>query len=139
MGNLMQYQLQFPKQILPLAESIRILQQILNGTQAIHHHNIMHRDLKLENIFLKKNKTGGYTYKIGDFGFAKVVKETTSTTCGTLFFMAPEVMDDDSPYSFEADIWSIGVIFFYMIFGDYPFKSITSKYSRHKHSERDLG
>ena len=89
MGNLSQYQLKNPHKALNLSESIRILQQILKGTHAIHSMNIMHRDLKCENIFMKKNKNGGYICKIGDFGFAKVIKETAKTACGTVFYMAP--------------------------------------------------
>ena len=71
--------------------------------------------------FLQKNKNGPYTCKIGDFGFAKVVEDTTKTSCGTIYFMAPEVIEHE-PYDHLADIWSIGVIFFYMLFGEYPFK-----------------
>ena len=99
MGNLMQYQSKNPQKVLSLSESIKILQQILRGTLAIHSLNIMHRDLKCQNIFLKKNKNGGYICKIGDFGLAKFVQDTAKTACGTVFFMAPEVMAD-LPYSF---------------------------------------
>ena len=65
----------------------------MRGVSAIHHRNIIHRDLKCENIFLQKNKNGSYTCKIGDFGLAKVVLDTTKTSCGTIYFMAPEVIE----------------------------------------------
>lgn len=127
MGNLHDYQRKINKKAFSFSESCRILAQILNGTQAIHSRNIMHRDLKCENIFLLRNKNNSYTCKIGDFGFAKVVENTAKTTCGTVFYMAPEVMSN-LPYSFEADLWSIGVIFYELLYGDHPFKSKHSKY-----------
>ena len=122
MGNLLQYQSKMPKRIFELPEATQILHQIIKGTEVIHDFNIIHRDLKCENIFLNKNKKGSYTCKIGDFGFAKVVENTTKTSCGTIYFMAPEVMSQH-PYGKQADIWSIGVIFYYMLFGEHPFKS----------------
>ena len=123
MGNLMQYQAKMSSRVFGLGEALGILHQVMRGTQIIHDCNIIHRDLKCENIFLKKNKTGGYTCKIGDFGFAKVVEETTKTSCGTIYFMAPEVIAQ-LPYDRQADLWSLGVIFFYMLFGEHPFKCI---------------
>lgn len=70
-GNLMSYQLKKPTKILNLSESLKFLNQIVHGTLAIHSRNIIHRDIKCENIFLKKDKDGGVVCKIGDFGFAK--------------------------------------------------------------------
>jgi NIMA (never in mitosis gene a)-related kinase len=116
LGNLMVYQAKQPNKVLGLSEALNILLQVMKGTQAMHDCNIIHRDLKCENIFLKKNKGGSYTCKIGDFGFAKVVEDTTSTSCGTIYFMAPEVIAN-RPYDRQADIWSLGVILFYMLFG----------------------
>ena len=77
--------------------------------------NIMHRDFKLENIFLKKG-----TVILGDFGAAKVVKEMTSTTVGTPLNMAPEVLEG-SDYNHKSDLWSIGIVFYQLIIGKPPF------------------
>jgi len=72
LGNLYNYQSKNLKKVFSLAEASKILFQIIDGVQAIHNMNIVHRDLKSENIFLKKNKNGnGFQIKIGDFGFAK--------------------------------------------------------------------
>lgn len=121
LGNLMQYQSKIPQRVFGFAEALRILHQVMKGVEAIHNRNIIHRDLKCENIFLQRNKNKGFTCKIGDFGFAKVVENTTKTSCGTIYFMAPEVIEH-RPYDRQADIWSIGVIFYYSLFGEYPFK-----------------
>lgn len=93
-----------------------LLYQIMKGVNAIHSSNIIHRDLKCENIFLKKIKKGRYICKIGDFGFAKVVEDTAKTNCGTILYMAPEILAS-KPYDQKTDIWALGVIFYYMLFG----------------------
>lgn len=123
MGNLLQYQAKLPNKVFPLPEAVKFLGQILRGVQAIHCSNILHRDIKCENIFLRKKKNGGVVCKIGDFGFAKVIDQTTRTNCGTTLYMAPEVFAL-KPYDFKADIWSLGVVFHQMIYGEYPFKSM---------------
>lgn len=92
LGNLLNYQSKLQRRVLSFTESTKILYQIMKGVEAIHERNIIHRDLKCENIFLHRNKNGYYTCKIGDFGFAKVVSDTTKTSCGTIYFMAPEVI-----------------------------------------------
>ncbi len=51
--------------------------------------------------------------------------------------MAPEVLKK-MPYSFEADIWSLGVVFYFMLFGDYPFKSTNRLNKRFKYGKIDL-
>lgn len=121
LGNLLHYQSKLPQRVFSFGEGLRVLHQVMRGVEAIHQRNIIHRDLKCENIFLQKNKNGSYTCKIGDFGLAKVVEETTKTSCGTIYFMAPEVISHEE-YDHQADIWSIGVIFYYTLFGEYPFK-----------------
>lgn len=89
MGNLLQYLSKAGHKSLGLSEAVRFLYQIMKGVKAIHSYNIIHRDLKCENIFLKKKKGGGYICKIGDFGFAKVIDEKAKTNCGTVLYMAP--------------------------------------------------
>jgi len=66
--------------------------------------------------------------KVGDFGLAAFIEnpgERETTVCGTLDYMAPEVLFDSTPngYSFEADTWSIGVILYTLVVGQLPFQS----------------
>jgi serine/threonine protein kinase len=113
-----------PEKVFKYPEALSIFVQILKGLKAIHHENIIHRDLKCENILLKKiPKQQNYICKIGDFGFAKELSETAKSHCGTPNFMAPEILSE-KPYDKSVDIWAIGVIFYYMLFGDYPFKGL---------------
>lgn len=75
----------------------------------MHEKNIIHRDLKADNIMSHNG-----IYKIVDLGFAKLVpkdSETYNTTLGTIITMAPEVMRKQK-YGLKADIWSIGIIFY---------------------------
>ena len=89
-GNLYSYQYGMSDKVFKYNETIKIFMQILKGLKAIHQENIIHRDLKCENILLKKMpKQQTYTCKIGDFGFAKELSETAKSHCGTPNFMAP--------------------------------------------------
>lgn len=73
--------------------------------------NIIHRDIKPQNIFLSKYGT----YKLGDFGVAKISEKTsTGTVIGTFRFMAPEVYRNQ-PYSFSSDIYSLGMVMYWML------------------------
>ncbi|XP_049864947.1 cAMP-dependent protein kinase catalytic subunit alpha-like [Pectinophora gossypiella] len=74
------------------------------------------RDIKPENIFIDKN---GYV-KIGDYGFAKVIKSRTWTLCGTPQYLAPEIIMSKG-YSYSVDWWSFGVLIFEMVSGYAPF------------------
>ena len=99
-------------------ESVYFLMQIMNGFRELHKHKIMHRDFKLANIFLHDDKL-----IIGDFGFAKTGVDMTSTKLGSPITMAPEMLLSTGvklQYTNKADLWSIGVCFFQMIFGKLP-------------------
>ena len=96
-------------------EAIYILSQIRDGFGRLRSMHVMHRDLKLENIFVH-----GPRVVLGDFGAAKVVKEMTSTTVGTPLNMAPEVLQG-SDYDHKSDLWSIGVLFYQLVVGKPPF------------------
>jgi serine/threonine protein kinase len=100
-------------------EAIRIISQIMQGFQELRKRNVMHRDLKLENIFISGSKV-----ILGDFGAAKVVKEMTSTTVGTPLNMAPEVMAGED-YNNKSDLWSIGIMFYQLLIGKPPFFALS--------------
>eukprot|EP00118_Oscarella_pearsei_P022027 m.251114 g.251114 ORF g.251114 m.251114 type:complete len:1013 (+) comp40332_c0_seq8:194-3232(+) len=83
----------------------RILLEIFSGIKFLHSDNLVHRDLKPENILLTDNKR----VRIADLGLAKNLEEITGTQCGTVLYMAPEVMIK-SAYSTPADLFSVGII-----------------------------
>ena len=93
--------------------------QLIQALIHLHDRNIVHRDLKLGNIFL----TGKMELKLGDFGLAKKLsfrEEKISEMVGTPAYMAPEILENKG-YSLEVDIWSLGVIMYYLIIGKLPF------------------
>ena len=102
-------------------EAIMYLKQIANGFVQLSKNKIMHRDLKPENL-LKHNGE----LKIGDFGLAKEGVEQTGTVVGTPFTQAYEILFNCSEqYDSKVDLWSIGVVFYFMLYGKYPFHGVS--------------
>ncbi|XP_034851333.1 serine/threonine-protein kinase 33 isoform X4 [Mirounga leonina] len=106
-----------------------IIQSLASAIAYLHNKDIVHRDLKLENIMVKSsfiddNNEMNLNIKVTDFGLA-VKKHGRSeamlqTTCGTPIYMAPEVINAHD-YSQQCDIWSIGVIMYLLLCGEPPF------------------
>lgn len=115
-GDLESYLKKHKIKYLKESETIKIMKQIMNGFMELRKYHVMHRDLKLSNIFLHDENI-----VIGDFGFAKTGKEMTGTTLGTPLTMAPEMIKGDSDYSSKTDLWSIGIIFYQLLYGNPPF------------------
>ena len=105
-------------------KALDILKQILHGYHELYKNGIIHRDLKTENILLKNE-----VFKIADFGFAKMLlnfeKDVLKSLVGTPLYMSPQILKQDD-YTSKSDIWSIGIIFFEMIFGKTPWNSISN-------------
>lgn len=84
----------------------------------MHRLPVIHRDLKPENILRRQGR-----YKIGDLGFARVLEHNNSivyTSLGTPMYMAPEIIKQQ-PYNLKVDIWSLGVIFYQLLFRRLPY------------------
>jgi len=96
--------------------------QILQAIRYMHQHRVIHRDLKLGNLFLNDKMQ----VKCGDFGLAAKLDfqdEKRRTVCGTPNYIAPEVLESKQGHSYEVDIWSFGVILYAMIIGKPPFET----------------
>lgn len=104
---------------LPYKEAVSIAIQVANGMDAAHKHNIVHRDIKPQNIIISKEGK----VKVTDFGIAKVASSATintSASMGSVHYISPE--QARGGYSDErSDIYSLGITLFEMLTGIVPF------------------
>mmetsp|Transcript_8925 Transcript_8925/g.16035 ORF Transcript_8925/g.16035 Transcript_8925/m.16035 type:complete len:580 (-) Transcript_8925:12-1751(-) len=100
-------------------DSAEAAEQMLLAVNYIHNQGVVHRDLKLEN-FLYETKTSNHL-KLIDFGFSHIWEPNTkmAACCGTLSYMAPEVLNKS--YTSQCDLWSLGAIVFVLLLGRMPF------------------
>ena len=100
----------------------RIMIQLNDAFAQMQKHKIVHRDLKVQNVFIKYTKRPEFDVKLGDYGFSKELSDDiTATKLGTPITMAPEILMNRA-YTSKADLWSIGVIIYHLLFKDLPFK-----------------
>ncbi|XP_041127478.1 serine/threonine-protein kinase SIK2-like isoform X2 [Polyodon spathula] len=93
--------------------------QILTAVDYCHRHNIVHRDLKMENLLLDADMN----IKLADFGFGNFYKlgDPLSTWCGSPPYAAPEVFEGKEYEGPPVDIWSLGVVLYVLVCGSLPF------------------
>ena len=123
----------------------KILKQLIQGLQYMHEHNVIHRDIKLDNILINFNEfpnevdsknqykdvdlnmvslNNDFTIKIADLGFAREINSgTAGTICGTPITMSPEIIlnNNNKSYNSKADLWSLGAITYELLVGKVPF------------------
>jgi calcium-dependent protein kinase len=113
-----------------------IIHQVLLGVEHLHLSAIAHRDLKPDNIVLMRPDET--EIKLIDFGFATTwnayERQLFETVSGTLYYMAPEVLDRKS--NIAADMWSIGAITYFMIFGRPPMYRSKKAFQGQKNADR---
>ncbi|KAI8970944.1 kinase-like domain-containing protein [Pilobolus umbonatus] len=98
----------------------KFFRQIVSGLDFMHRHSIVHRDLKIENILIDKE---GECIKIADFGLSNLFfpEKQLETYCGSVFFVAPELIRGEPYTGPEVDVWSLGVVLYTMLMGVVPF------------------
>ena len=94
------------------AEIAHLFAQIVLPLHLVHSRQVLHRDLKSQNIFLTKNHNH---IKIGDFGISKILssKSKAYTVVGTPCYISPELCEG-KPYNQKSDIWALGCILYEM-------------------------
>ncbi|XP_066923330.1 serine/threonine-protein kinase Chk2-like [Clytia hemisphaerica] len=97
--------------------------QILMGVKFLHENNIIHRDIKADNILLHRNPDVSFVAKITDFGASRHLSPQSQclSPVGTEHYWAPEV-NSGFGYTKQADLWSLGCLLFVMLFGQTPYK-----------------
>ena len=96
--------------------------QMISALKNLHGHKVIHRDLKLGNLFLSEKME----IKVGDFGLASKLEyegEKKRTICGTPNYIAPEILEGKTGHSYEVDVWSLGVIIYTLLIGKPPFET----------------
>lgn len=103
-------------------EAASFMKSILKGIEYCHINNVAHRDIKLENILLNEASE----IKIIDFGFSVTTQknEKLKTFCGTPSYMAPEIVNRTDYFGPPADVWSLGVLFYVLLCGSFPFTGV---------------
>ncbi|CAI2386109.1 unnamed protein product [Moneuplotes crassus] len=102
-----------------------IMKQILSAIAYLHSQNILHSDLKAENIMLVEKNDDDFFIKLIDFGMATKYEQKKSHIQGTPYYIAPEVLKNC--YDSKADIWSLGVLIYILLLGAPPFKASSLK------------
>jgi len=123
-------------------ESRRFFQQLVNGIEFMHGKNVVHRDLKLENLLLDYTQC---TLKIADLGLSKRIfrnDETGAplpmdTYCGSIHYTSPEILCNRPYMGPPADVWSAGVIFYSMLLGYLPFQTTTKTTNKKNNNGND--
>ncbi|KAK2920159.1 serine/threonine-protein kinase 33 [Channa argus] len=114
-------------------ETRHIICSLADAVVYLHKRDIVHRDLKLENILVKNSvdDNGKINIKVTDFGLSVQtggvgIVNIMTEACGTLIYMAPEMMSGGG-YSQWCDVWSIGVVMYMLLCGEPPFVSKTKE------------
>jgi len=131
----------FPEEIVKY-----IIKNVLKGLYSLNSQNIIHRDIKLSNILINylnnddliNENILNAEIKIIDFGFAKYLKkdELANSIIGTPFYMDPKILhgfileknEKKYSYNMKVDIWSIGIMAYYLLLGVFPFKGKKYEY-----------
>ncbi|TGZ69890.1 hypothetical protein CRM22_003481 [Opisthorchis felineus] len=94
--------------------------QIVSALKHMHERGVVHRDLKAENVLF----VASGIVKVGDFGFSKKInrEDALTTFCGSPPYAAPELFVADSYTGPAVDLWALGVLIFYMVAGQLPFR-----------------
>ena len=98
----------------------RFMKNLLETLNYLHSNNIVHRDLKLENILMTDDST--MEFKIIDFGLAYNSNSFEKRKCGSPGYVAPEMLRDEE-YDSKIDVFSAGVILYILLHGEHPFEA----------------
>jgi len=105
--------------------TVYYISQLIDALIYLRDNNIIHRDLKLANLFLKEDGS----IKLGDFGLAckhDNPNRKRKSICGTPNYIAPEMLSGDG-HSFQVDVWAVGILLFAMLIGKPPFETTNMK------------
>ena len=122
---------------IPPIEAVWIMKQLCSGIMEAHRNNIIHRDIKPQNVLMKNDGTA----KIADFGIAVLNNNfdltSKDTVLGSVHYLAPELSKGESP-TMRSDIYSLGIVFFELITGQVPYNGDSAVAIALKHFKEPL-
>jgi eukaryotic-like serine/threonine-protein kinase len=115
---------------LPVSEAVRLLHDVVDGLAYAHEHNVVHRDIKPDNVMLANRHA-----MVTDFGIAKAISDvagasrvtTAGVSIGTPAYMAPEQCTADANIDHRADLYSFGVLAYEILSGRPPFDGTSAQ------------
>ena len=112
-----------PRRRIREEDARHVFRQIVEGVAYCHSKNVVHRDIKLENVMVD----AGNNVKIIDFGFSITAAKgkKLSIFCGTPSYMAPEMVRKVDYCGQKVDVWALGILLYTMLCGRFPFKGET--------------
>ncbi|XP_055684675.1 serine/threonine-protein kinase NIM1 [Lutzomyia longipalpis] len=103
-------------------QACKLFRQLLSAVRHMHNLGFVHRDIKAENVLLVNEDK----VKLADFGFStQLSNEPCRTFCGSPPYAAPELFSDDDYVGKPVDVWALGVLLYFMIIGNMPFRAPT--------------
>lgn len=115
-------------------DAVHIIGKVLDGVGYLHQREIIHRDIKPQNILIRMSEQKSYKVKLTDFGLAKCYGRAGGTRItrknigmGTLMYMPPEQVNDATGVREPADLYAVGVTLYYLLTGRYSFDFPTNK------------
>jgi len=109
-------------------EALKFFQQLINALFYLHSQNIAHRDIKIDNMLLDRNRD----LKLVDFGLSTKYPDDNllDQPCGTVVYAAPEVLQGKEYHGMLADVWSSGIVLYGMLSGYLPFGDANDEINR---------
>ncbi|KAK6461459.1 kinase-like domain-containing protein [Scheffersomyces coipomensis] len=122
------------------SEVRELTKTLVTAIDYLHTNNIVHRDIKAENILIQGNNSKNFAKSLllVDFGFArKLDNNRIHELAGTLSYMAPEYFNKVKGHGKEVDVWAIGVLVYFMLCGYMPFDCETDDQTKHAIQKAD--
>ena len=116
----------YPDKKMPLDKIKLLFLELNQGFKNLYEQNVIHRDIKINNILIeyRLGDKNDYIPRLADFGISRennTENNPMTASISWLLLSAPEILANGIDYSFESDLWSIGVLLYKIAFGKYPY------------------